>query len=326
MKTLFKIINEKKKIIFEILAIILISFYSFSIAPKTVQNDIYYTIPIGNLIMENGIDMKDHFSWHKDLPYTYPHWLYDVIMAKIYNFKGWDAIYYSVCLLSIILGITIYTVNKKLNSNQIISFIITIGSMYMLKPYITARAQLLTFVIYMIVIYLIERFIENPKKLYYGMGIIISSILIANLHVAVWPFLFVLSLPYIAEWIIACLADFIIFQKFWIFFDKLKLRFIKKDKDKIKKVREDLENIYSSNEKRKIYRESTQSYKLKLERNKNIKWLLFVMIICAFTGLITPLEKTPYTYLYNTMKGTTTQNINEHLPLTLINKIFALFP
>ena len=321
MKTLFKIINEKKKIIFEILAIILISFYSFSIAPKTVQNDIYYTIPIGNLIMQNGIDMKDHFSWHKDLPYTYPHWLYDVIMAKIYNFKGWDAIYYSVCLLSIILGITIYTVNKKLNSNQIISFIITIGSMYMLKPYITARAQLLTFVIYMIVIYLIERFIENPKKLYYGMGIIISSILIANLHVAVWPFLFVLSLPYIAEWIIACLADFIIFQKFWIFFDKLKLRFIKKDKDKIKKVREDLENIYSSNEKRKIYRESTQSYKLKLERNKNIKWLLFVMIICAFTGLITPLGKTPYTYLYNTMKGTTTQNINEHLPLTLINNI-----
>ena len=321
MKKILKIINEKKKIIFEILAIVLISFYSFSLAPKTFQNDIYYTIPIGNLIMKNGIDMKDHFSWHEDLPYTYPHWLYDVIMAKIYDFKGWDAIYYSVCILSIILGITIYMVNKKLNKNQILSFIITIGSMYMIKSYITARAQLLTFIIFMLVIYFMEKFIQNPKKLCYGIGIIVASILLANLHVAVWPFLFVLSMPYIAEAIIAWFADFVIYQKFWIFLYKFKLKYNKKNEEKNKKTKEKLENIYASNEKRKIYRENTEPYKLKLERNKNIKWLFVLMLICAGTGLITPLGKTPYTYLYNTMKGSTTKNINEHLPLTLINNI-----
>ena len=43
------------------------------------------------------------------------------------------------------------------------------------------------------------------------------------------------------------------------------------------------------------------------------------MIICALTGLLTPLGDTPYTYLYKTMKGNTTQNISEHLPLTLAN-------
>ena len=43
------------------------------------------------------------------------------------------------------------------------------------------------------------------------------------------------------------------------------------------------------------------------------------MVICAFTGLLTPLGDTPYTYLYKTMKGNTTENISEHLPLTLIN-------
>ena len=319
MRTLFKIINEKKNILFEILAIFLIAFYSFSIAPKTFQNDTYYTVSIGNLIMENGIDMKDHFSWHENLPYTYPHWLYDVIMAKIYNFKGWDAIYFSVCVLSIILGITIYGVNKKLNKNQIFSFIITIGSMYMLKSYITARAQLLTFVIYMIVIYLIEKFIENSKKVYYGMGIIICSMLIANLHVAVWPFLFVLSLPYIAEEIIAWCADFIIYEKFFIFINKIKLKSNKKNEEKSKKIKEKLEKIYISNEKRKEYRKNAENYKITVERNKNIKWLVLVMIICALTGLITPIGKTPFTYLYNTMQGNTTKNINEHLPLTLIN-------
>ena len=43
------------------------------------------------------------------------------------------------------------------------------------------------------------------------------------------------------------------------------------------------------------------------------------MIICILTGFLTPLGTTPYTYLVKTMQGNTTQNINEHLPMTLIN-------
>ena len=42
------------------------------------------------------------------------------------------------------------------------------------------------------------------------------------------------------------------------------------------------------------------------------------MIICTLTGFLTPLGTTPYTYLIKTMQGNTTQNINEHLPMTLI--------
>lgn len=45
------------------------------------------------------------------------------------------------------------------------------------------------------------------------------------------------------------------------------------------------------------------------------------MIISIFTGLLTPLGTTPYTYLIKTMKGNTTHNISEHLPLTLVNNI-----
>ena len=148
MKDFFYKLKSKKKLILEIIILVIIALFGFSIAPKTLQNDTYYTVSIGNLILENGIDEKDHFSWHEDLPYTYPHWLYDVIMSLIYNLGNWDAIYISVCVMSIILGVTIYEVNKKLNKNQIISFLVTIGSMYLLKDYIAARAQLATFIIY----------------------------------------------------------------------------------------------------------------------------------------------------------------------------------
>ena len=313
------LLNKNKKVIFEIVAILIIALFSYSLAPKTLQNDTFYTIPIGNLIMENGIDMKDHFSWHEDLPYTYPHWLYDVIMAKIYNFGGWNAIYSSVCVLSIFMGILIYEVNRKLNKNQIISFLITIGAMYLLKSYIAARAQLVTFIIYIGVIYFIEKFLQNPKKIIYAIGIICSSILIANLHIAVWPFFFVVFLPYIAEYFIAILSDIIIYKKINIFIKKRQLKKYKNDNEKLEKINNSLNEIFETNKKVEEYRKTQNKYKIRIEKNKNVKWLILIMIICIGTGLLTPLGTNPYTYLIKTMQGNTTKNINEHLPLTLIN-------
>ena len=321
MKKFLNILKSKKNLILETIILIIIALFSFSLAPKTLQNDTYYTVSIGNLILENGIDGKDHFSWHEDLPYTYPHWLYYVIMSLIYNLGSWDGIYISVCAMSIILRITIYKVNKKLNKNQLISFLLTLGSMYLLKGYIAARAQLTTFIIYLFVIYFIEKFLENPKKIYYGIGIILASVLIANLHVAVWPFIFVISFPYIAEYIICVISDISIYQKIGILYRKFLLKIHKKDKQIVEKLTKSLEEIYISNEKRRKVREAEEPYKIRMKKNKNVKWLILVMLICALTGFLTPLGTTPYTYLFKTMAGNTVSNINEHLPLTLVENI-----
>jgi len=84
--------KEKRK--FNIIAVILIILFAISISPKTLQNDTFYTIKIGELIVKNkNIDMLEHFSWHSNLKYTYPHWLYDVIIYLIYNIGGMFGIY-----------------------------------------------------------------------------------------------------------------------------------------------------------------------------------------------------------------------------------------
>ena len=194
----------KKNKKFEIIAIILIILFAISISQKTLPNDTYYTIKIGELIVKNkNIDMIDHFSWHQNMKYTYPHWLYDVIIYLIYNIGGVTGIYISTCIFASILGIVFFIVNEKINKNQIISFFTTILCIYMLRNFITARAQLVTYILFILEIYNIERILETGKKKY-GIYLIIISILVANLHVAVWPFLFILYLPYIAEYIIAC--------------------------------------------------------------------------------------------------------------------------
>ena len=306
---------------FTLIAIILIAILCVCITPVTFQNDTYYTIKIGELIKNYGIDMMDHFSWHENLSYTYPHWLYDLCTYLIYSVLGFKGIYIATCILSAVLGISIFLVNSKLTKNKSISFIVTVGAIYMLQDYIAARAQLVTFILFIWELFCIEKFIEN-RKIRYGITHKIISLLIANLHVATWPFFFVLFLPYIAEYFIAVLADTIIYKKINILFLKIKIKMLSrknKNKEKTEKLQLKLNEIENTVSKIKIKREeeNRNPYKIIIKKNQNVRFLVIVMIICALMGLLTPIGDTPYTYLYKTMQGNTTQNISEHLPLNL---------
>ena len=195
--------EKTSKIKFHVVAIICIILFAIAIAPKTLQNDTFYTVKIGEYISQNGISnlTEDPFSWI-DLPYTFPHWLYDFMMFKIYNLFNWDGIYVSTIVFAATLGFAIYMLCNKLSKNTIISFLGAMLAMFCLKPYITARAQLVTFILFVFTVFFIEKFLETSKKRY-ALILLIIPILIANLHVAVWPFYFVLYLPYIAEYILS---------------------------------------------------------------------------------------------------------------------------
>ena len=311
----------------QILAIAAILLFSAAVCPVTFQNDTFYTIKIGEHIINTGaIDMQDPFSWHEDLPYTYPHWAYDVMIYLIYNLGGFLGIFISTIVFSCILGVLIYITNCKISGNKLISFIITIGAMYLLQPYITARAQLVTFILLELTVLFIEKFLENKKKRY-AIGIILISIAIANLHCAVWPFFFVLFLPYVVEFVVFTIIDagliYKIRKKYYECKMKTFERLAKKDEKYAKKVNstvEKLEELKTRQTKIIENREKSRKspYKIRFYKNDAAKWLIVIMIICAFTGLLTPLGDTPYTYLYKTMIGNTTQSISEHLPLTLI--------
>ena len=333
---MFNFIEKNKEKIFWVLAIILIVLFAISISPKSLQNDTFYTVTIGKLISENGIDGQDHFSWHEGLPYEYPHWLYDLGMYKIFELGGWDAIYISTCIFAVILGICIFISNSRLTKNSILSFFVTIAVLYLMKSYIAARAQLVTFILFIIFLYNIERFLQNRKIINAVMLLLIQTI-IANLHVAVWPFTFVLYLPYVAEYLIACLIEIVLYKKVPIFVIKDKIRDIKRkiakpniDKAKLEILKNKLQILENKLEDKKIKAERIKekreqelknAYKITITKNNNAKWLILVMIVSIATGLLTPLGKTPYTYTYLTMIGNTVKNINEHLPLTLTKNV-----
>ncbi len=314
--------NEEKKnmstaIRLNVLAIILIIIFSALISPRTLQNDTYYTIKIGEYIEQNGVTMEEPFAWHENLEYTFPHWAYDVMIYKIFTICGMDGIYISTIVFAAVLGITMYYVNVKLNKNRGFSLILSVLTVYLMKSYIAARAQLVTFILFLLTIYFIEKFLVN-KKLRYVIGLIIIPILIANLHTATFYFYFVLYLPYIAEYVFYLLA------RYDIYFVNHKIKKLtKKNKYNNEEINKKIENLKEKSVKLSTMRENRKQkvYKVTVEYRPNTKYLIMIMLICLLTGLLTPLGETPYTYLIKTKQGISMNNISEHLPLVLIENL-----
>ena len=327
-------LNKQTKIAFEILAIICLILLAIAITPKVFQNDTFYTIKIGQSIRQNGIDYKDHYSWHKDLKYLYPHWMYDVITSYIYDYcGGFQGLYIATIALAVFLGIALYYTNKKITKNQVISFLISMFQLYFMGNYTAARAQSITFPLFVLTILLIEKLLETGK-IRYMVGLVIIPILIANLHSAVFPFYFILFLPYLGEDIvknfittprIRIIHKQILEKQKQIYLDKIK-KFEESDvriEEYKEKIKECESKIKAENLKIEKYLSKTKdldNYKLRIATSENIKKLYIVFIICLFTGLLTPLKDMPYTYTYRIMKGNTTQAVSEHQPMILINE------
>ena len=271
--------NKKGLLITSIIIILLIC---VAFTTKSFQNDTFYTIKVGKSILKHGIDMKDHFSIHK-LPYTYPHWLYDILIYKIYQKFNFDGLYGFTIISFIITGLVFYFINLKLNKSYFLSLLFSIFAIIMLAHYATARAQLLTYLLFIIEVYFIERLLSSSKKRYIFF-LLLDSLLIANLHAAVWPFYFILMIPYLFEELIYMVNK------------KLKI-----------------------NPTRKIF-----NFKIIIEDNNNIKYLFIAFIISLFIGILSPVFPEPYTYFIKILQGDTMNYIHEHKPLVLIENFFVI--
>ena len=318
--------DEERSIAFNIIAIACIVIFCASLAPKTLQNDTFYTIKIGEYIFNNGISdlTTDLYSWH-DLKYTYPHWLYDLGIFIIYNTFGHGGIYVSTMIFSALLGCLVYALSVHKSKNQVISFFITLGAMYLMKSFIAARAQLVTFILFVFEVYSIEKYLSNHKKRY-AVFLILIPLLITNLHCAVFPFYFILFMPYIGEYLLLTVEDLDLDKRLFSLVFKLRRKLTKKEEKKEKltnKIEQIKEDIKERNRKREIIRE--KPYKIRVEKNKYIISLIIIMIIAAATGFVNPAGTGAYTYLVKTLQGNTTASINEHLPTVLAeNQEFAI--
>ncbi|MBQ3475876.1 MAG: hypothetical protein IJH20_06885 [Bacilli bacterium] len=263
--------NKKTYIIFSTLIII----FSVCIVDIVLQNDSFSAIKIGDYILHNGIDFVEHFNYDNTLVWHNSRWLFNIIISLFHSSFGLYGVYYFTMIMNAIIGLTIFNCLLKRKNNIILSFFISIFTLYLTAPYVTGRAQIVSFLLFFLEIYSIEQLIDTNKKRYI-VYIVLSSILIANIHTTVWPMTMVLFIPYFLEY----------------FLSKTKLM------------------------------KKTKSFYLNIS---NIKFLLITFILVCFSGLLTPLGSTPYTYMFKTMSGISTKFISElQMPNIFTNHRFLI--
>ena len=152
------------KVKIRLLAVFSIILLCCAVTIKELQNDTFYMIKLGDFIFHNGVDLVDHYSWVADLAYTYPHWLYDLFIYIVYNGFGFDGVYVSSMIFFIILILSVYIINLKFNKNELMASIVSIVTIPCLIGFVTARAQLVTIILFLWEIYFIERLISCGNK------------------------------------------------------------------------------------------------------------------------------------------------------------------
>lgn len=210
--------NKKLYIIFSILIVL----FAISIVNKTFQNDTFFTIPIGRNILENGITREEQLVWHDGLTFSNVRWLFDVTIALIYNTFNTAGIYFFVLLITSIIGLTLFNILIKQENNIIVSFIFTLFALYFARTTFTARAQIMSYLLLLIEVFLIDKLQRKQEKKYIIL-LLIDSILIANFHASVWPMFLILFLPYLVEAVCIKLKISTFSNKIYIEKEKIKL-------------------------------------------------------------------------------------------------------
>jgi len=299
---------------------------AIAVTPKTLQNDTYYTIKCGEYIFQNGVSgiNQDPFSWH-NLPYTWPHWLYDLCTYLIYAAFGrfWKIGIYAITIaLTAILGFALYKTSLKLTkNNKVVSALGALFALYLMKPYIAARAQLVTFILFVFEIFFIEKILETNKKRY-GVALLFIAFLIVQLHCAVYPMFFVFAMPYVAEFLFLIISELNLDELIFTTILKILSKFTNSEKRK-EKYASLIDKSKKNIESRKIKREKRRKnpYKVIIEKNKAMTTLVIFLVIAVFIGFLNPMGTGAFTYTYKIYKGNTTLSINEHLPLTLADNV-----
>ncbi len=140
----------------KIILIIFLILFTITIVNKSLPNDTFFTIAIGQNILENGIEIEEKMVWHEGLEFTNPRWLFDILIVQIYNHFNFCGIYVFVMLIACVQMLFYYYILNKRTKRMMLSFFFTLLSTCLLKNEFVARAQLMSFPLFLLEFYSIE--------------------------------------------------------------------------------------------------------------------------------------------------------------------------
>ena len=167
---------------------------------QSLDNDSWYILAEGRELVENGIYYEDRLSMHEGLEVTVQNYGFAVIFYLIYQAFGPIGIYIGMLLLNLLLCYLIYKICMLLSDkNENLSLLIAVLTDLLLSyGFVVTRAQMVSYCILMLVIYLLELYVktDKSKNLWW---IPVLSLVQINLHASLWPMIILVVMVYIID-------------------------------------------------------------------------------------------------------------------------------
>ena len=197
MKLFSKISSFFKKNYMFLLFVIPFIFVCFG--NKVPNTDIWFIISLGKYVLSNGVPTVDPFTIHEGFSYIMQQWGSSTLIWKIYDIFGEYGLLIMVFLVLILLLIFFYRLCRQNNNSKIFSIILTTLAFSIVgKHFIVMRPHIFSYLIFIIEIVLLEKYVKSNNWKYL-IGLPILSLLLVNMHLSMWYFLFVFLLPFIAN-------------------------------------------------------------------------------------------------------------------------------
>lgn len=119
-------------------------------------------------------------------------------MYLLYSSFGFKGIYILTLIISSLISIVVFSTLLKEKNGLILSFIMSLISIYLSSGVFAARNQIFSFLIFVLEIFSLYGLLEVGKKRYFFVLLILAFLLV-NFHDTVYPLFFVMMMPYLGE-------------------------------------------------------------------------------------------------------------------------------
>lgn len=166
-----------------------------------LQTDTYWLINTGKYIAHNGLPYIEPFTIHEGLSLVVQQWLSTIIFYAGYKVGGVLGVHLLSMFMYAVIVFMAYRLALQLaEGKRVIAAYLAIFMGVCLSIYMVPRPQIFSLSAFICQIYLLEFYIRDPRR----RGLIVAglsflSLLLINIHAAMWPVFFLLLLPYLID-------------------------------------------------------------------------------------------------------------------------------
>lgn len=186
---------------------ILILFIPCIIKASIPDSDTFFIAATGRYIVENGIvPTTNPFVIHEGFSVIIQQWLFDVLIYGIYNYFGNVGLLIYVTLIYAISMLLLYKYFGLFTEKTKTKNIVFIIASYLYTAYAVARPTGISFIAMLLLLYCMEKY-RRTQKTSYLIALPFISLIVINMHAAMWPMMFVMMLPYVFPYTIPTKAN-----------------------------------------------------------------------------------------------------------------------